>query len=96
MKAGIDRTFLGEFTNDAEIIIFRVFATKIVFRDKIIHSSMILIPSVVNLLMKNTKISLMAGFRPDSEIIGNFLKIGNFMVILLSVTNDAYSRILSA
>ena len=31
LKAGIDRTFLGEFTNDAEIIIFRVFATKIVF-----------------------------------------------------------------
>jgi len=48
---------------------------KLFFRDKIIHSSMILI---VNLLMKNTKISLMAVFRPNSEIIGNFLKIENF------------------
>ena len=30
LKAGIDRTFLGEFTNDDEFIIFRMFATKIV------------------------------------------------------------------
>ena len=31
MKAGIDGTFLGEFTNDDDMIIFRVFAVKIVF-----------------------------------------------------------------
>ena len=34
LKAGIDRTFLGEFTNDDEFIIFRMFATKIVSLDK--------------------------------------------------------------
>ena len=32
--AGIDWTFLEEFTNDDEMIIFRVFAAKIAFSDK--------------------------------------------------------------
>ena len=32
---------------------------------------------------------IMAGFRPNSEIIGKFRKLKKFMVILLSVKNDA-------
>ena len=54
MKAGIDETFLEEFTNDGEMIIFRVFAAKIVFSLSAVNVENML---AVNEDLRNPKIS---------------------------------------
>ena len=38
----------------------------------------------------------MAGLRLNSKIIGNFRNVEIFIAILLSIKNDAYTRILDA
>ena len=43
-----------------------------------------------------TKTGILAELRLDSEIIGNFRNFEKFFIILLSVKNDPYRRILSA